>query len=598
MLKLRSYLAPYTTSVVLILALVFFQSLSELFLPTIMAEIVDMGIVQGDIPFILRMGVFMLIITTLGTLCSIWGSYLAAKTATGFGKNLRSKVFSQVESLSLQEINQLGTATLITRTTNDITQIQQVLIMLLRMVVSAPLMLIGGIILAVSKDAQLSLILVFALPLIGLTIYLIASRGMPLFKAIQEKLDKLNLVLRENLTGIRVIRAFNRLEHEQNRYKEANVDLTAATVKVHRIMAAMMPSMILVMNLTTVSIIWFGGIRINQGEMEVGDLMAFIQYALLIMFSLVMLSMMFVMIPRAAVSAARINEVLAMETETGAQAETRIQTETQRQTEIRGQTETPILTKKEILSQVPPLEFRKVTFSYPDAELPAVREISFVAGPGKTTAIIGGTGSGKSTLLKLILRFYEPSQGQIKIGGQDIRTVPLKDLRQRIGYVPQKAFLFTGTIAENIRYGKLEAGAQEVRRAAELAQASDFIGELEEGYATVIAQGGQNLSGGQKQRLAIARALVRRPEIYLFDDSFSALDYKTDARLRAALREVTQEATVIIVAQRVSTVWDADQIIVLDQGRIAGLGRHQDLLQSCGVYREIVASQLSEEELA
>ncbi|HHV65067.1 MAG TPA: ABC transporter ATP-binding protein [Peptococcaceae bacterium] len=637
MLKLRSYLAPYMASVVLILALVFFQSLAELLLPTIMAEIVDIGIVQGDIPFIFKMGIWMLLVAAFGMLCSIWGSYLAAKTALGFGKDLRSKVFAQVESFSLQEINRLGTATLITRTTNDITQVQQVFIMLLRMIVSAPLMLIGGIVMAVSKDARLSLILVFALPLIALTIYLIASKGIPLFKAIQLKLDKLNLVLRENLTGIRVIRAFNRVEHEKARYEEANRDLTATTVKVQRIMAAMMPAMMLIMNLTAVSIIWFGGIRVDLGQLEVGDLMAFIQYAMLILFSLVMLSMLFVMLPRAAVSAARINEVLEAETErevkmeagkviemdvgkdvgieskmkakevAGTEAiEVRPLKKTGNQLEKEKQdlplAKGPVNRERELNGKMQSegalLEFREVTFSYPEAEMPALRNISFAVQPGKTTAIIGGTGSGKSTLLKLILGFYKPSQGQITIDGQDIWTMPLKDLRSRIGYVPQKAVLFTGTIADNIRYGNLEAGAEEVRKAAEIAQADEFISQLENNYEAVIAQGGQNLSGGQKQRLAIARALVRRPQIYLFDDSFSALDYKTDAKLRKALQEVTQAATVIVVAQRISTVWNADQIIVLDQGQIVGIGRHQDLLQNCEVYREIAGSQLSQEELA
>ncbi|MFC6457267.1 ABC transporter ATP-binding protein [Paenibacillus vulneris] len=569
------FLQPYRWPAAAVLVLIFLQSLSDLYLPTLMADIVDKGIVEGDIPYIFRIGGFMLLVAAGGAICSVAASFLSARTASGFGLNVRSRVFSHVENFSLQEFDRIGTASLITRTTNDITQVQQVLTMMLRMMISAPMMCIGGIIMAVSKDATLSLVLVVVIPVLAAAIAIIASRGMPLFKALQMKLDKLNLVLREGLTGIRVIRSFNRIEHEQQRFQEANRDLTATATKVNRIMAAMMPVMMLVMNFSSMAIIWFGSIRISSGYMQVGDLMAFLQYAMQIMFSLIMMSMMFVMIPRASVSAGRINEVLGM---------------------------TPTLENpahgRQTGERKGYIEFDRVSFSYPGAEQPALSNISFSVSPGEITAIIGGTGSGKSTLISLIPRFYDVSSGSIRVDGVDVREMTQQTLRGKIGLVPQKAVLFSGTIADNIRYGKEDATDEELRHAAAVAQATEFISAMPEGFDSVIAQGGTNVSGGQKQRLSIARALVRRPEIYVFDDSFSALDFKTDAKLRAALKAETGDATVIIVAQRVSTVMDADRIIVLEDGRIAGIGNHHELMASCGVYREIVASQLSEEELS
>jgi ATP-binding cassette subfamily B multidrug efflux pump len=428
---------------------------------------------------------------------------------------------------------------------------------------------------AVLQDAELSRLLVIALPLIGAAVLIFIRKGMPLYKAMQQKLDKLNLVLRENLTGIRVIRAFNRVDYEKERFNQANLDLTDTAIKVNRIMAALMPLMILIMNITTIAIVWFGAMRIDSGAMQVGSLMAFIQYAMQIMFSLVMLSMMFVMIPRAEVSAVRINEVL----------QTRPDIVDPEQAEI------PCGLKGH-------LEFKDVSFSYPGAEQPALANISFTAGPGQTTAIIGGTGSGKTTLASLILRFYDVTCGSILVDGVDIRKMSQAELRAKIGYVPQKAVLFSGTIRENICYGKENATDAEIRQACAVAQADEFISSRKDGFDAVITQGGSNISGGQKQRLAIARALVRRPEIYIFDDGFSALDFKTEARLRRALKKETAGATVIIVAQRAATIMDADQIIVLDNGKIAGRGDHQALLQTCSVYREIVSSQLSEEEMA
>lgn len=631
MLKLFRYLRPFRVAIVFILILVFLQSLAELFLPTLMAEIVDVGIVNGDIRFIFQMGGLMLAIAALGAGCSILASYLSAKTASGFGKILREEVFTRVESFSLPAIDKFGTATLITRTTNDITQVQQVTVMMLRMMLSAPLLLIGGIMMAVFRDAVLSQIFIVVLPLLALIVLLMGRTVLPLFKAIQRKLDKLNLVLRENLTGIRVIRAFNRIDHAKKSYELANLDLTNTTVKVHRLMAGMMPMMMLIMNLTTVSIIWFGGLRIDQGNMQVGDMMAFIQYGMLILFSLLMVSMLFVMIPRAAVSAGRIKEILDTVTEIkddnlkedgyeGAKREeakkvkaadeiepsskSEIKENLGKESRIGNSGKTDKIGKRkmegrgETVTSTGRIEFEKVTFNYPGAEKAAVSNISFTAGPGEITAIIGGTGSGKSTLLKLLLRFYEPESGKIKIDGVDISELSLNTLRKKIGYVPQKAVLFTGTIAENIRFGKKEAADKEVQQAAEIAQAWEFIAGLEETFAFPIAQGGQNLSGGQKQRLAIARALIRKPQIYALDDSFSALDFKTDAKLRAALQGVIQETAVLIVTQRVSTVLNADKIIVLDQGFIVGSGRHEELLTNCQVYREIVASQLSGEEPA
>lgn len=575
MLKLFKFLKPYTAWIVGVLGLVFFQSIAELYLPTLMANIVDTGIVKGDTTYILRTGGFMLLVAAGGGICAILVSYLSSKIATGYGKDLRGRVFTKVEGFSLQEFDKIGTATLITRTTNDITQVQQVLIMMLRMMVSAPMMFIGGIIMAVSKDKTLSLIIIVILPVLVGAISLVAIKGVPLFKSMQVKLDKLNLVVRENLTGIRVIKAFNRIDHENKRFNEANKDLTNTAIKANKIMGTLMPTMMLLMNLTTIAIIWFGGIRINNGNMQVGNMMAFVQYVTQIMFSLIMVSMMFVMVPRASASAVRINEVLDTVTEI-------------KDPEIS-------ITDNGAKGYV---EFQGVTFSYSGAEEPALKDISFSAGPGEVTAIIGGTGAGKSTLINLIPRFYDIDQGKILVDGVDVREMTQQSLRSKIGYVPQKAVLFSGTIAENIRFGKKEATDAEVDKAAQVAQATEFIEEKPDGFSATIAQGGINVSGGQKQRLAIARALVRKPEIYIFDDSFSALDFKTDAKLRAALKKETKNATVLIVAQRVSTVMNADRIIVLDEGKIVGIGTHRQLLDTCRVYHEIVSSQLSEEELA
>lgn len=574
MMKLFKLLKPYKFLVIGVFILVFFQALSDLYLPNLMSDIVNTGIVNGDTSYITRTGGFMLLVAAIGAVCVIASNYFASKVAVGFGRDLRKNLFEKVETFSLEEFDKFGTSSLITRTTNDINQIQQVLIIMLRMMISAPMMAIGGFIMAVSKDAKLSLIILVVIPVVAVIIGIIAKMGIPLFKSMQIKLDKLNLVLREQLTGIRVIRAFNRIEVEKKRFSIANKDITETAIKVNRIMGALMPAMMLCINITTIIIVWISGKRIDAGAMQVGDLMAFIQYLMQIMFSLMMLSMMFVLIPRASVSADRINKVLDEELDI-----------------------TDPKIEEDYSNKRGYIEFKDVCFAYPGSSNYAIENLSFATSPGETTAIIGGTGSGKSTVVNLIPRFYDVSKGSILIDGVDIKDMSQEHLRYKIGFVPQKAVLFSGTINENIRYGKEDATQEEIIKAADIAQASEFINNMEEGYESMISQGGTNVSGGQKQRLSIARALVRRPEIYVFDDSFSALDFKTDAKLRKSLKEETKDSAVIIVAQRVSSIMDANRIIVLDDGKVAGMGTHKELLENCKVYYEIVSSQLSEEEL-
>jgi ATP-binding cassette subfamily B protein len=575
MVKLLRFMKPYRTIVVLVLVLAFAQSMANLYLPTLMADIVDNGIVKDDIGYIWRTGGLMLLVTLGGTVAAIIGSFYSARVATGFGKLLRQGIFTRVEKFSLHEFDTVGTASLITRTTNDTTQVQQVWIVILGMMVTAPMMAIGGIILAVQQDATLSWILVVVIPILLGAILLLMTRAIPLFQLMQKKLDKINLILDEQLSGMRVIRAFDRVRGEEKRFDEANYDLTDVAIRVNRVVASLMPLMMFVLNVSSVAILWFGANRINDGNMQVGALIAFLQYAMQILFAMLMVSMMFIMLPRAAASADRINQVLAMVPEINDAPQVK------EANERRGY-----------------VEFQDVTFSYPGAEEPALSNVSFCARPGEVTAIIGGTGAGKSTLVNLIPRFYDIASGRLLVDGVEIREMAQEHLREKIGLVPQKAILFSGTISDNIRYGKEDASDEEVRQAAEVAQATEFIASMKHGFASTIAQGGTNVSGGQKQRLSIARALVRRPEIYIFDDSFSALDFKTDARLRAALKREVREATVLIVAQRVSTVMDADQILVLDEGRLAGVGTHRELMRTCEVYREIVTSQLSMEEIA
>lgn len=575
MKKLMIFLKPYRWWILLSMLLLMLRAITEVLLPRLMAEIVDQGIVKNNQTIIYNTGLLMLAVAFSGAILAVFNSLISSKVSTAFSRDLRAAIFSHVERFSLNEFNNFGPATLITRVTNDVTQLQMVTMMLMRIMVMAPMMAIGSLIMAFSQNLKLSLVILGAILVLAVFIALQISYAAPLFKIIQQKIDQINLVLRENLTGVRVIRAFNREERESQRFDHANTEMTDILIRINRIMSVMFPGNMIIMNLGVVGLVWFGARLINISEMRVGTLMSFIQYAGMTMFSVVMVSFLFMMIPRAQASAGRINEILD--------------------------------TKPEISDplQVAPesgchgcVDFEDVSFSYPGAEEPVLRGLTFSVSPGEFTAIIGGTGSGKSTLINLIPRNFDVTVGRVLVNGVDVREMTQADLRSKIGYVPQQAILFSGSVSENIRFGKENASEEEVRQAAITAQADEFITAMAEGYDTQIDQGGANLSGGQKQRLAIARALVRKPEIYIFDDSFSALDFKTDARLRAALREEIEEATVLIVAQRVSTVLDADRIIVLDEGQVAGIGKHRELIQTCEVYREIVASQLSEEELA
>lgn len=568
MKKIGRYLLKYKYLVLLIFLFIFIQALSQLYLPTLMGDIVDNGVVVGNITYIWQIGFWMLAVAAVGVVMSISISHFASKVAMGLGRDLREDIFTHVSAFSLTEFNQIGTASLITRTTNDVTQVQQATVMVLRMFLMAPFMLIGGLIMALTKDMKLALVILFAIPFILVTILLILKKGYPLFQGVQKRLDRLNLVFRENLTGMRVIRAFTKTQTERVRLKQANTDLTDISIKVNRLMAFAMPLMMLLMNLTVVFVIWFGGIRIDAGSLEIGELMAYIQYVMLIMFALMMASMLFVILPRASVSAKRIQDVLDLE-------HSQPEEGTEQAVGERGL-----------------LEFRDVTFTYPGAEKAALQQISFTTKPGEMTAIIGGTGAGKTTLINLIPRFFEITSGEISVNGTNIKETTIENIRQRIGLVSQHAFLFSATVSENIRMGNKHATDEQVKHAATIAQADDFIMQLPDGYDTMIEQAGANLSGGQKQRLSIARALVRQPDIYIFDDSFSALDYKTDAKLRAALANEVGTSSMVVVAQRVSTVKHANQIIVLEKGEIVGKGTHDALLETNEVYQEIVASQL------
>lgn len=572
MIKLLRFLKPYRIKVVLVIILVGIQAYAELMLPSLMADIVDIGIYTGDTPYILKVGALMLLITLIGSVSTIWKSYLSSKISSAFGRDIRKAVFTKIESFSLAEFDQVSASSLITRTTNDVTQVQRVTIQILNMFLRAPMMAFGGVIMALSRDGQLSIILGVAVVVLSLVIAFVASKAVPLFKSLQIKIDKMNLTLRERLTGIRVIRAFNRTKLEKVRFGTANKDLTDTSIKINRLMAMLMPVMMLLFNLTTVAVIYFGAIRIEAGGMQVGGLMAFIQYATMIMFSLVMFTMMFIMIPRAQVSAKRINEVLEIE---------------------------PSITDNKDSAVEPidsSIEFKNVSFGYDGAEMNAICDISFKGNPGETIAIIGGTGSGKSTIINLIPRFYDTLSGEILVGGVEVKKYSLQKLRELISFVPQKAVLFGGTLRENIKVGK-DLSDEQVHGAIETAQAKEFTDDFEGDLDYVITQGGTNLSGGQKQRLTIARAIAKDSMVYVFDDSFSALDFKTDSELRKDLKEKTKDAITIIIAQRVSSIKDSDKIIVLDDGSIVGMGKHDELIKDNKTYQEIVYSQLSKEEL-
>lgn len=548
-------------------------ALTELGLPFLLAELINQGLYHNDTALVLRLGGFMLLLAIVSVGGTLLNSYFSAKISAGVSRALRQQIFHKIEGFSLPETDHFGTASLITRSTNDVTQVQNYIYVLLRLVLRAPIMILGGVTLAFLKSPTLSMVLLLMLPALFLMVTGIARRGMPLSTAMQQKLDGVTLVMREKLTGVRVIRAFDNESYEKKRFDYASRDLTEASIKMNRTMALLFPAANVVMAAATVAIVWFGAIKAVQGTVLVGDIMAMVQYITQILMSIMMISMVFVMLPRAMSSVKRIAEVLDTE---------------------------PEIKDADQCRAVPGegrLTFENVSFYYPGAQDAALSHIRFTAQPGQITAIIGSTGSGKSTLLKLVERFYDVTEGRVCVDGVDVRDYTQQDLRQKLGYVPQKAVLFSGTIAENLRFGCPDATDEALALAVETAQAGAFVNERAEAYQALISQGGTNLSGGQKQRLAIARAIVRKPSIYLFDDSFSALDFETDAKLRAALQKNMRHTTVLIVAQRVSTVMNADQILVLDGGEQVGLGTHKELYKSCAVYREIVQSQLSAEEI-
>ena len=576
MKNLLKYLKPYYKEIVVAIILLVIQGISNLFLPSLNADIINNGVAKGDLDYIVRTGGIMLLYTLLLSGAAIVATYFSSKVAASFGKDIRKNLYYKALSFSQEEVDKFGNASLITRNTNDVQQVQMMVLMGLNIIIMAPIMAIGGIIMAIRQDVVLSSSIIIVVPIIGLVVFFLMRKAVPLFKAMQVKLDKVNKVLREKLMGVRVIRAFVKDEYEAKRFDEANKDLTQTALRVNRILALGMPLLMLVMNLSSVSIIWFGSIRIDNGAMPIGNLTAFLTYVIEILVSIMMAMAIFIMLPRAEASAERINQVLLVEPK------------------IKDPQEPKILTEKHGV-----IAFKNVTFKYPEAESPVLSNISFVAKPGETTAIVGSTGCGKSTLINLIPRFYDITEGKIEIDGIDIREMTLESLRDMIGFVPQKAYLFSGTISDNLRYGKEDATEEEMWNALEIAQAKDFVSKLPQKLNAPVDQGGTNFSGGQRQRLSIARAIIKRPNIYIFDDSFSALDNKTDLRLRKALEKETKDATVIIVAQRVSTILSADQIIVMnDDGTIAGIGTHKELLKTCKVYQEIVYSQLPKGEIA
>lgn len=574
MLKLFRFLKPWRLSIALLMSLVFVQVLSDLFLPTLMADIIDKGVMRGDTGYILRIGGIMLLITLFSIACAVLASWISATVAAGYGQVLRGAVFTRVAGFSLHEFDQFGSSTLITRATNDVTQVQMMSIIIARMLIMAPIMAVGGMIMAYTRDPKLTWVMVVSVPALIALVLLIARKAIPLYTSIQVRIDKLNTSLREALSGVRVIRAFNRVDHEESRFHNTSNGLADTYIQVNRLMAYMMPGLMLIMNLTTLAVLYFGFQRIEAGTLQLGNLIAFTQYAMQILFAFMMMSMMFNILPRAQAAAVRIDEVLHTETSIL----------------------DPIHPKTSSAKAV--VEFKAVNFRYPGAEALALKNISFRAEPGKVTAIIGSTGAGKSTLVRMIPRFYDMESGAIEVGGVNVRDYTQQALRQRIGYVPQQVTLFSGTVRHNLQIANPAANDEQLQAAATTAQALSFIDELEGRWDYKLQQGGRNLSGGQKQRIAIARALSRPAEVFLFDDSFSALDFTTDAKLRAALKRQVKNATVIIVAQRVGTVMDADQILVMDEGEIVGRGTHSELLKSCPTYQEIVDSQLRAEDVA
>lgn len=565
----------YWLMFVILVGFTYAMVMANLWLPDKMSEIVNNGIIKQDMPAIWHNGLEMILVTAAGGLCSIIIGFLASRIATGVAQKLRMELFERVESFALADFNKFSTASLITRSTNDIQQIQMTSILLLRMALLAPIMAVGGLQKAIHNAPDLSWIIALAVSVLLVVIAVLFVIAVPRFKKLQTLVDKLNLVTRENLVGLKVIRAFHNEKIEQKKFQQANTELNKMNLFVNRLMMLLDPIMTLVMNFSSVAIVWFGAHLISSGNLQIGNMMAFLEYAMQVIISFLLLSMVFIMVPRAAVSVKRVGEVLDT---------------------------LPSIVDPQSPQQLPndatgKIEFKDVTFTYPDADLPVLSNLNFTAEPGQTTAFIGSTGSGKSTLINLIPRFYDVSAGQILLDGVDIRNLKLEDLYDQIGYVPQKGVLFSGTIASNIKYGNAKASQELVEKSANIAQAAEFIGELKNGYKNDIAQGGSNVSGGQRQRLSIARAIAVEPNVYIFDDSFSALDFKTDAKLRSALAKETKHKTVVIVGQRINTIMNADKIIVLDEGKIVGQGTHQELMKNCEVYQEIAASQLSEDDL-
>ncbi|TDD16026.1 ABC transporter ATP-binding protein [Kribbella turkmenica] len=572
---LRTHLRPYAGNVSLVVVLQLIGTIASLYLPSLNADIIDNGVAKGDTGYIMETGGWMLGVSLVQIVCTIGAVYYGAKTAALFGRDVRAAVFHRVGEFSAREVNQFGAPTLISRSTNDVTQIQMLVVTTCTLLVAAPITMVGGVVMAVREDVGLSWLVAVAVPLLAASIGLIASRMVPQFRKMQTNIDGVNRVLREQITGIRVVRAFVREPHEIERFGEANQHLTDTATRAGRLMALVFPVVMLILNLSSIAVLWFGASRVESGTMQVGALTAFLSYLIQILFSVMMATFVMIMVPRASVCADRIAEVLDTESS------------------VR-----PPVTPIRDFTGRGQLVFENASFQYPGAAEPVLRDINFVGSPGQTTAIIGSTGAGKTTLLSLVPRLFDATAGRVLVDGVDVREIEPEALWERIGLVPQRPYLFSGTVAGNLRYGNPDATDEELWEALEIAQGKDFVEAMPAGLDAPIAQGGTNVSGGQRQRLAIARALVRKPEIYLFDDSFSALDLSTDARLRAALRPVTADACVVIVAQRVSTIVDADQIVVIEDGAIVGKGRHDELLESCPTYVEIVESQRSAEEAA
>lgn len=572
---LRIHLEPYRRPIALLVALQLLQTCATLYLPSLNADIIDNGVVRGDAGYILTFGALMIAVSVVQVVCNIGAVHYGARTAAALGRDVRAAVFDRVQSFSAREVGYFGAPSLITRTTNDVQQVQMLVLMAFTLMVSAPIMCVGGIVMALGQDVPLSGVLLAVVPVLAVAVSLIVKRMRPLFRTMQERLDTVNRVLREQITGNRVIRAFVKDAYERERFERANADLTDVSMSTGRLMALMFPTVMTVVNVSSVAVVWFGAHRIDSGGMEIGALTAFLAYLMQIVMAVMMATFMFMMVPRAEVCAERIEEVLRTESSVIP----------------------PVAPVRELLRHGH-LEVRGADFRYPGAEEPVLRGVDLVARPGETTAIIGSTGSGKSTLLGLVPRLFDATGGEVLVDGVDVRELDPAVMARTVGLVPQKPYLFSGTVATNLRYGNPGASDEELWHALEVAQAADFVRDMEGGLDAPISQGGTNVSGGQRQRLAIARTLVQRPEIYLFDDSFSALDYTTDALLRTALAAETAEATVVIVAQRVSTIRDADRIVVLDEGRVVGAGRHHELMAGNETYREIVLSQLTEAEAA